>query len=587
MNILTCRTGVTSGIKDVIITCGCDTYNVCLEVKDIKATEVKEKVKVCGSTLSPTFIVGYELELQSTEPLPIFANCTGCMKVGALSIKAGNHEGGELYANYTGAMFSDMGAKPSEGLWRYMYRVSARALEMSSALPATGVTVNYDSCAYALESPCPIDSATLNIIVDGVTELSLFTNSMGELIDASGTVYGPLSGFIVPYDFFIASGIIISSGQPASFTVEVSGQCSPVTVVIGLTGGDIEFQALPSASYVVEYSNGSSFTSNTYTGTTTVNFPTAGSVVVTGCGLIGMALDGDFSSLNLGTSCLTAIDIEDTTLTEVVGGGEITDYVGNGVVIPPCDWPLISYTDHHWAGFLDLSCYTVLEDVDLSFSTVTALVGPPTVLRLDVSDNGNIFPTFDFCQFPNLKLLAADTCPNLATIDITCLTILEELYVNDSPITAITTGGPHPLIVLQMKGTANTTFHWGFSGTNFPDLEVLHWSYNGISDILRLQNHPNLVEFYCDAAGGGDPNPFIFSFSVTDLDTLRFFTYINGPVVSSDTALLLARLVSGGVNNCLVRVDTGNAPPDAAGCADIATLISNGCTVLYSAGGAC
>ena len=292
-----CTLNVTSGIKNVVINCGCTFYDACLGV-EVKTTEKKEKIKVCGAVLEPVFIIGYEISLESMTPLPLFEDKEDCLLKGNLSIEAGSKNGTTTYANYEGAIFSYLGTSPSDGVWIYRYHVSAKSMKISQDLPPFNVEIAYENCLYRLVTQCEIEAATFAVIVDGVTELSLHTNAQGELV-GGGALYGPLDGFTLPYEDFTLKGFLTSAGRSVGFEVEAAGQCPPM--IFSCDGAaSINFQGYAGSTYTVEYSDyaANTFTSTSYVGSNNVQFPNRGSINVTGCGITSLRRGGQMVSAN-------------------------------------------------------------------------------------------------------------------------------------------------------------------------------------------------------------------------------------------------------------------------------------------------
>ena len=582
-----CNVDLTNGISNIMIRCGCTVYDVCLDVETKPITQ-KDTLEICGTRTDLETVTGYELSMKSTAELPIdFSDA--CYK--NVDVYIESRKGPSKYAVFTSAIMSYAGHDVSSGVWMHNYNVTARNSAMTNELPSAPMSLEFESCLYSFESECPIDALVFDVFSPDDPDVPLYQISLinGELIDQNGITYGTLDGFSLPIDSFTISGTFSSDGGTSSFELGSSEDCPKINITA--TGsGVIQVNTLtPTSEYEVtiyDYISGSNSTT-TYAGFDVINVANAGNVSITGCGVDTLHITGNFGVLDLGDSCVSSIDIFASTITEVSGAGHfLTQYLGNAIAVPSCDWPLLDYVDRGLTGVVDLSCWVGLLRADIESGDVTGIIANPTVTDLLIQNNPNLNQNLaNVCDFTSLQFLQCNNC-NFTSFDFDCVPTLETLRINSNPLTTLVHSFPTNVKELVMSNTLNTTANFVSLGLDFPLLEVLYWDYSGLADILIPTNWPNMRVFVLSDSGA-DPNPFFWTTSSTAWSNLEIFTYEQAPINSSDISLVLNTLVIGGAQNAVINIAFGNPSPNGLGCSRIATLQSNGCTVNYTAGGPC
>ena len=582
-----CNVELTNGIKNIMIRCGCTIYEVCLDFQS-KPIINKDTIEICGTKSDLETVTGYELTMKSTAPLDLEFE-ESCYK--EVDIYVESRKGPNKYAVFTNGLMSYVGHEVSGGVWMHNYKVIARNSELVQELPSAPMTLEFESCLYSFDSECVIDSLVFDVFDPNDPDTAIAQVSLinGELRDQNGILYGTLDGFSLPIDSFTIAGTFTSDGGVSSFELGSSEDCPKITLTAN-GSGVIQVDTLtPTSEYdvtIYDYITGTNSTT-TYTGSNIINVSNAGNVSIVGCGVDSLHITGNFGVLDLGDSCVSSIDLFASTITEVNGEGHfLTQYLGNGVVEPSCEWPLLDYGDRGLSGVVDLSCWVGLMRADIQSGDITGIIPNPTVTDLQIQNNPQLtHATANICGFPSLQFLQCNNC-NFDSFDFDCVPTLEILRIYSNPLTTLIHTAPTNVVELVMSNTSNTTANFIALGTNFPLLEVLFWDYTGTSDILIPAQWPNIRVFVAGESTG-DPNPFFWTTSPTVWSNLEIFTYERAPVVSTDLNLILSSLVNGGAQNAVINLAFLNPPPDALGCSRIATLQSNGCTVNYTAGGPC
>lgn len=582
-----CDIELTNGIKNIMIRCGCTVYDACLDLES-KPIIRKDTIEMCGTSSTLEAVTGYELSMKATAALPLdFSDA--CYK--QVDVYVESRKGPTKYAVFTDAIMSYGGHDVSGGVWMHNYKVIARGSELTDELPGAPVSLGFESCLYYFDSECAIESLVFDVFGPDEPNTPLYQIGLinGELRDQNGITYGTLDGFALPIDSFNLVGTFSSDGGVSSFELGSSEDCPKINLTAN-GSGVIQIGTLtPTSSYEVTIYDFIAGTNNTstHTGFNVINVANAGNVSIVGCGVDTLHITGNFGVLDLGDSCVSSIDIFGSTITEVNGAGHfLTQYVGNGTSEPSCNWPLLDYVDRGLTGVVDLSCWAGLLRADIESGDVTGIIANPTVTDLLIQNNPNLTQaTANICDFPSLQFLQCNNC-NFTSFDFDCVPTLEVLRIYSNPLTTLIHSSPTNVRELVMSNTNNTTANFIALGTNFPLLEVLYWDYAGIADILIPSYWPNMRVFVLGDAAA-DPNPFFWTTSPTAWSNLEIFTYEEAPNTSNDLNLILNSLVSGGAQNAVINIAFGNPPPNGLGCARIATLQANGCTVYYTAGGPC
>lgn len=209
------------------------------------------------------------------------------------------------------------------------------------------------------------------------------------------------------------------------------------------------------------------------------------------------------------SATVVSCEANETGIVKIYGDASLIDYLDfEGCYISEIKWPTVTELQvlnlcHNELESLDLSHMTKLEAlyVDDNPMTVSPMVigaNKPNLAILSASLVGNMDPSFDISNYPELRSLTAFSTPSISRIDPTGCPKLLQLSLDGASISSIDVSKNPYLLILNVSDTK--VHNLDLSGN--PILRELYCSHNGAYNneskftSLDLSKTPDLLRLF-------------------------------------------------------------------------------------------
>lgn len=194
----------------------------------------------------------------------------------------------------------------------------------------------------------------------------------------------------------------------------------------------------------------------------------------------------------------------------IYGDPKIIDYLDlEGLYITEAIWPeltelqILNLTHNQFKG-LDLSHMTKLEALyidDNPFTETPLVIGSdkPNLTILSMSIVGNLSPSFNVSDYPELRSLVAFSTPTLTKLDPSGCPKLMQLSIDVTNVETLDVSKNPALLILNVSDSRITSLDLS-KNANLSELYITHDGYLNrdykFTDI-DLSNNPRITRFYC------------------------------------------------------------------------------------------